>query len=111
MTGRPTADSLILSLPAELVEQIAERAAELVLERIEATPPSRWMTVEETAEYMRCTRQHVYDLRSDGRLGRYGEHGHALVDRREVDAYLDKSGGRYPRRRPDGDAYLDNEGG
>jgi excisionase family DNA binding protein len=71
------------------------RAAELVLERIEAAPPTRWMTVAEAAEYARCSPQHIYDLRSDGRLGRHGERGHALVDRRELDAYLDNSrGGR-----------------
>lgn len=77
--------------PAELVEQIADRAAALVLERlqVDAEPRSRWMTVAEAAEYARCDRQHIYDLRSDGRLGRHGEHGRALVDRAELDAYLD----------------------
>jgi excisionase family DNA binding protein len=93
VTGRPTAEQLVLPFPAELVEQIAERAAELVLERIEASPPSRWMTIAEAADYARCSRQHIYDLRSDGRLGRHGERGHALVDRRELDAYLDNGKG------------------
>jgi excisionase family DNA binding protein len=81
---------LQVSFPAELVEAIAQRAAELVAERSE---PSRWMTVEEAAEYARCSRQHIYDLRSDGRLTRHGERGHALVDRRELDAHLDNSRG------------------
>ena len=94
MTERLTeVGPLTLSLPPEVVEQIAERAAELVLERIEAIPTSRWMTVAEAAEYARCSRQHIYDLRSDGRLGRHGEHGHALVDRYELDAYLDNGSG------------------
>jgi excisionase family DNA binding protein len=77
---------LELIVPPELVEAIAARAAAIVVARSE---PSRWMTVEEAAEYARCSRQHIYDLRSDGRLGRHGERGHALVDRRELDVYLD----------------------
>jgi excisionase family DNA binding protein len=80
-----------LVLPAELVEQIVDRAAALALERPPAQPQSRWMTVPEAAEYARCSRQHIYDLRSDGRLSRHGERGHALVDRDELDAYLDNS--------------------
>jgi excisionase family DNA binding protein len=84
---------LELTVPAELVEEIAQRAAEIVLARQEAALP-RWMTVPEAAEYARCTRQHIYDLRSDGRLSRHGEHGHALVDRHELDAYLENGRGR-----------------
>lgn len=77
----------------ELIEQIAARAAELAVGRLQAQP-SRWLTVAEAAEYARCSRQHIYDLRSDGRLGRHGENGHALVDREELDAYLDNGRGR-----------------
>ena len=47
------------------------------------------MSVGEAAEYARCSAQHIYDMRSDGRLKRHGERGHALVDRRELDAYLE----------------------
>jgi excisionase family DNA binding protein len=83
-----------LQLPDELLEQIASRAAELVLSRQESKPASRWLTPAEAAEYARCSRQHIYDLRSDGRLGRHGERGHALVDREELDAYLDNGRGR-----------------
>ena len=79
--------------PNELVEQIAERAAALVLQRQQAGTSSRWLTVPEAAEFARCSRQHIYDLRSDGRLSRHGERGHALVDRSELDAYLDNSRG------------------
>jgi excisionase family DNA binding protein len=81
-----------LTLPGELVEAIAERAAQMVLARQVAAEQSRWMTVAEAAAYARCTRQHIYDLRSDGRLRRYGEHGRALVDRQELDDYLAHSG-------------------
>jgi Helix-turn-helix domain len=84
---------LELMFPAELVERIASRAAEIALERLraESESPSRWLTVEEAARYGRWDKQHIYDMRSDGRLSRDGEHGHALVDRHELDAYIDNS--------------------
>jgi excisionase family DNA binding protein len=84
---------LEIVVPPGLVEEIAAQAAELVLERQQAGTSSRWLTVPEAAEYARCSRQHIYDLRSDGRLSRHGERGHALVDRNELDAYLDNSRG------------------
>jgi len=85
---------LRLQLPDQLLEQIANRAAELVLVRLERGASSRWLTVAEAAEYARCSVQHVYDMRSDGRLSGHGGRGHALVDREELDAYLDNGRGR-----------------
>ena len=82
-------ERLQLPVPDDLVERIAERAADLVFERLDAAPQPRWLTIPEAAEYARCSTQHIYDLRSDGRLARHGERGHALVDRRELDTYLD----------------------
>jgi excisionase family DNA binding protein len=84
-----------LLLSDEVVDQIADRAAALVLERLDAVIASRWMSVTEAAAYARCSVQHIYDMRSDGRLQRHGDPGHALVDRRELDAYLE--GGRRER--------------
>ena len=63
---------LTLSVPAELVEEIAQRAAAIALERLrqqaEASP--RLLTVPEAAELLRARPQRVYDLLSDGRLTR-----------------------------------------
>jgi excisionase family DNA binding protein len=80
-----------LMLPGELLEAIAERAAELVLARQQAARETRWMTIAEAAEYAGCGRQRIYDLRSDGRLKRHGDGRRALVDRYELDAYLGNS--------------------
>jgi excisionase family DNA binding protein len=71
-----------LQLPDEVVDAIARRAAELVLERLDAAAPAgEWLTIEEAAELLRCKPQRIYDLRSDGRLGRHSEGGRALVAR------------------------------
>lgn len=62
-------DGLAITLPADVFEAIAERAADILAERAEAeAAASPWLTAQETAEYMSCSRQHVYDLTSSRRL-------------------------------------------
>ena len=80
------------TLPVEVVEQIAQRAAEIVLERLAADDGQRWLTVDQAAAYIGAKPQRVYDLRSSGRLSRHGDGGRALVDRRELDRLV--GGGR-----------------
>src|SRR5688572_25574547 len=58
---------LSLAVPEDLVERIAERAAELLAERQCPAEPEL-LTVDEAAELLRCKRQRVYDLVSQGRL-------------------------------------------
>ena len=85
------------TLPPELLEPlaqaIAERAAELVLER--QPPPAslpEYLTVEEAADYMRASRQRVYDLLSSRRLPRHKDGTRVLLRRTEIDAYLAGAG-------------------
>lgn len=79
-------------LTDEQVEAIARRAAELVLERMDVpAPPAEfvpWLTIDEAAVYLGCTRQRIYNLRTDGRLTRHREGSRALVARSELDALV-----------------------
>jgi excisionase family DNA binding protein len=88
MSGTP----LTLALPDELVEAIADRAAKIVLERLDAhasTPEvSPYLTIPEAADYLRCSRQRVDDLLSSGRLTRVKEGRRTLVARGEIETYL-----------------------
>ena len=79
-----------LTLPAEAVETIAARAAELVLEQLEAerSPASEFLSVDEAAALLRSSRQRVYDLCSSGRLRRYKDGARVLVERAELERYL-----------------------
>ncbi len=79
-----------LTIPAELIERIAERAAELVLERLDGHPGerSRFLTVAEAAEYLRCSRQRIHDLTSAGRLTRHRDGRRVLITRADLDAHL-----------------------
>jgi excisionase family DNA binding protein len=87
-------DELRIEVPPELVEQIARRAAEIVLQRqqAEAEQP-RWMTVPKAAAYIDAEPQRIYDLASDGRLTRHKDGSRLLIDRRELDAHIGNRGG------------------
>jgi excisionase family DNA binding protein len=81
-----------LTLPADALEAIAHRAADLVLERLGARPPQParpYLTVPEAAVYLSASsRQRVDDLLSQGRLTRVKDGRRTLVARSELDAYL-----------------------
>lgn len=86
--GREVGVSLSLTLNDGVLEAIAQRAAELVLERMPAPSPGRFVTVPEAAELLRCKRQRVDDLLSQRRLSRFKEGGRTLLDRAEVEALV-----------------------
>jgi excisionase family DNA binding protein len=80
-----------ISIPLESVETIARRAAELALEQLAANTYElrQLLTVGEAADYLRCSPQRIYELRSSGRLPRTREGGRALVWRSDLDHLLD----------------------
>jgi excisionase family DNA binding protein len=80
---------LTLDLPAEVIEAIAERAAAIVLQRLEQpAAESPFMTVAEAADYARCKPQRIYDLLSSRRLTRHKDGARALIQRAELEGYL-----------------------
>jgi len=90
------ARTVTVVLPEETLEAIAERAAEIVLERLAApaTVESEFLTVDEAAELLRAKPQRVYDLLSDGRLERFKDGARVLVRRADVVAHLRPTGSR-----------------
>jgi excisionase family DNA binding protein len=77
---------LSLQLPADLVEAIAYRVAELLREREPGVPD--YLTPQEAADYMRCSKQRVYDLTSDGRLRARKDGSRSVYRRVDLDVYL-----------------------
>jgi excisionase family DNA binding protein len=69
---------------------IDERVDAYIARRLAFDQPSRspYLTVAESAEYLRCSRQRIYDLLSQGRLTRVKEGSRTLVARAEVEAHL-----------------------
>jgi excisionase family DNA binding protein len=94
---------LKLALSSELVELIAERAAELVRQGEPREDPSSqpnsgawgcspYLSVSEAAEYLRAKPQRIYDLLSSRRLTRHKDGTRVLISRAELDAHLVRSG-------------------
>jgi excisionase family DNA binding protein len=84
---------LALSLPPDVVELIAERAAEILAERqvTTASAASPWLSTAGAAEYMACTTGRVHDLVA-ARVLRPRRDGRRLLFKRdELDAYLEAS--------------------
>jgi excisionase family DNA binding protein len=91
---------LHLDLPDSLLNEIAARAAALVLDRLDApTPESEFLNVPEAAELLRCSRQRIYDLLSSGQLERFKDGSRVLVRRVDLVAHLLPGG---PRSRMNG---------
>jgi hypothetical protein len=66
-----------LDFPDVLLDEIAERAAALVSQRLEAPPTeSEFLTVEEASELLRCNPQRIYD---SARMGIRETRKYALV--------------------------------
>lgn len=92
-----------LTFPPELVEAIAQRAAEIALERLDERGGGgewgKYLTPEQAARYIGASTQRIYDLRSRKRLKSYGDGGRALVERSELDAYVTSSSPQRGRHR------------
>jgi excisionase family DNA binding protein len=87
--------ALSLALPAELVELVAERAAELVAARV-ASAPEGWIGVVEAAEHLACPRSRVYALVSAGRIPHAKDGSRLLFKRSQLDAWVQAGGARRP---------------
>jgi excisionase family DNA binding protein len=90
-------EPLVLPFPHELLEKIAQRAAEIAIAHEPAAPldrPSPYMTVQEAADYLRAKPQRVYDLLSARRLTRHKDGSRVLISRDELDTHL----GATPRK-------------
>ena len=92
--------STLSQLLDELTEAAARRAAVIVLEQLERQPAtvSEFLTIPETAELLRCSRQRVDDLLSQRRLPRVKDGSRTLLRRADVLAYLADTRLTPPRR-------------
>lgn len=74
---------------AEEFEALERRVSELEMRLASGAPAaSPYMTIPETAELLRCSRQRIDDLLSQGRLNRYKDGARTLVSRADVEAHL-----------------------
>jgi excisionase family DNA binding protein len=87
---------LTFELPAEAVEQIAVRAAELVAER-SPNGSEPWIGVAEAAEHLGCTKSRVYSLISARRIPHEKDGSRVLFRRSVLDHWICEGGASCPR--------------
>lgn len=81
-----------LVVPASFVDEIAQRAAEIVLAELATVEQDSdaWMTVSSASEYVGVTKTVIYDAVASGRL-EAGRAGRSIrIKRSEVDAWLER---------------------
>jgi len=76
-------------VPVELDDAaLAAIAAAVAPDAGNSAPESPYLSAEEAAAYLRCSRQRVYDLLSARRLTRIKDGSRTLLARSEVEEYL-----------------------
>jgi excisionase family DNA binding protein len=81
----------------DLIEFVAERAAELVAERLATVDAAEgWIGVEEAAVYLACPKSRVYALVSAGRIPYCKDGSRTLFKRSELDLWVQGGGARRP---------------
>lgn len=89
--------ALSVDFPPALVEQIAQRAADLLGERQGAGGSAdAWLTVADAAEYLRCSESRIYGLVSARRIPYVKDGSRVLFRRSELDAWVREGGARCP---------------
>lgn len=85
----PVRPSLTLDLDG-LVEQVAQRTAELLAERtpVDADAAPAYLSVEEAAEYLACPRSRIYDLVSRREVRHFRDGRRLLFRRLDLDDAL-----------------------
>lgn len=79
-----TSSGLTLSIPADTLEAIAQRAAEIILNHNEYQQPA-WLTRQQAAEYLSVP---LSRLEKDRTLPSHRWGGRVLYNRDELDEYL-----------------------
>lgn len=83
-----------VDLPDELIERIAERAAELIAER--AVEPVGYMDVAGAAKFLACPTSRIYSLVSAKRIPHHRDGSRLLFDRGELREFVYHGGARRP---------------
>jgi excisionase family DNA binding protein len=78
-----------VNVPVTLTEEALGAIAAQV--QVLPTAVSPYMSVLEAAEYLRCSRQRIYDLLSARRLTRHKDGRRPLILRSELEQYVQES--------------------
>jgi excisionase family DNA binding protein len=82
-------EPLALHVPDVLVERIAERAAEILADRL-AAGSEPWIDVEQAAEHLACKPRRIYELVAQRRVPVHRDGRRLLFRRSDLDAALEE---------------------
>jgi excisionase family DNA binding protein len=85
---------LTFTLSPELVERVAQRASELLAERVQQ--PDGFLNVRGAAAVLACPTSRIYSLVSAGRIPHHKHGSRTLFDRAELREYVRNGGARRP---------------
>ncbi len=87
--------SVSVALPPELLEEIAQRTAEIVLERLDAATgsPSPWLSIAESATYLRVSERKLQRLIEKERVRSTTVGRRRLLHRDDLDAFAKTAAG------------------
>jgi excisionase family DNA binding protein len=91
----PSVD-LSLTLPAEWIEAVAERAAAIVAEQLADQVDTGFLDVAGAAEFLACGKDRVYALVSAKRIPHHRDGSRLLFERAELRAWVAAGGGKRP---------------
>jgi excisionase family DNA binding protein len=86
---------LTLSVPPELVQEIARQAAVIVLAS-QPDQPERWLNVEQAAGHLACGRDRIYALVSARRIPHHRDGSRLLFRVSELDQFVRDGGATRP---------------
>jgi excisionase family DNA binding protein len=90
-----SAQPLSITLPEEVLEAIAERAAELLAERQRAQPEG-YLDVAGAAGFLACPTSRIYALVSANRIPHHRDGSRLLFDRAELRVHVNNGGAKRP---------------
>lgn len=91
-----------LTLPPSLLDVLAIRVADLLVERGllvvagAASGPEPWIGVEDAARHLACPRSRIYSLVSARRIPHCKDGSRVLFRRSELDLWVEAGGGKRP---------------
>jgi excisionase family DNA binding protein len=83
---------LVFRVPDDLIEQIAQRAAELVIAR--QSEPSGYLDVGAAAEFLACPKSRIYSLVSARRIPHHKDGSRLLFDPAELREFVQSGGAK-----------------
>jgi excisionase family DNA binding protein len=89
-------NGLTVDISDELVEKVAQRAAELVGPLPVKDDPGGYLDVAGAAEFLACKPSRIYALKSAGRIPYHKDGSRLLFDRAELRAYVEAGGATRP---------------